>query len=310
MTWSEADIGDQSGKIVLITGANSGLGLRSARVLAAKGAHVLMACRSIERGRKALATVDGAAELVELDLADLSSVRKAAAYIRERTDDRLDVLMNNAGVMATPYAMTVDGFEQQIGTNHLGHAALTWLLMPALRETPGARVVTLSSIAHRGGGIDVDDLNFERRRYNAVSAYSQAKLANLLFAVELDRRAKAAKLDLISVAAHPGMTDTELASNSVRLRGKGGPLGRAVTKVTSLGNKLITQSLAKGTLPQLHAATAAGVIGGEYFGPSGPGEIFGAPGRAKPSAAALDPNLAARLWERTAELTGVDPDPA
>ncbi|SDH93846.1 protochlorophyllide reductase [Actinokineospora alba] len=308
MTWSEADLPDLGGRTVLITGANSGLGLRSAQVLAAKGAHVFVGARSLERGRAAIAAIDGAAELLEIDLADLASVRKAAAEVRERTGDRLDVLMNNAGVMGTPKATTADGFELQIGTNHLGHAALTWLLMPALRGVPDARVVTLSSIAHRSGRIDVDDLNFERRGYNAAAAYAQSKLANLLFAIELDRRLLAAGETVISVAAHPGMTETDLAVNSARLRVPG-PLGGAVSKVVSLGNKLITQSVERGALPQLYAATAPDVRGGEYFGPTGPGEVFGAPGRAKPRAAAVNPDLGRTLWQRSADLTGVSPDP-
>lgn len=309
MTWSEADIPDLTGRTALVTGANSGLGLRSARVLAERGAYVLLACRSLDRGKAALATVRGAAELVRLDLADLSSVREAAKEVRERTGDRLHLLMNNAGVMATPRASTVDGFELQMGTNHLGHAALTWLLMPALRATPGARVVTLSSLAHRGPGLDIDDLGFQRRSYRSTAAYSAAKLANLVFAVELDRRARAAGLDLVSVAAHPGITDTELTANSLRLRGSG-PLGRVVTAVVGAGSKLITQSVERGALPQLYAATAPGVRGGEYFGPTGPGGLFGPPGRTEPRAAALSPELGRGLWERTAELTGVAPDPA
>jgi len=277
-------------------------------VLADKGAHVFIGARSLERGRAAIAAIDGAAELLEIDLADLASVRKAAAEVRERTDDRLAVLMNNAGVMGTPRATTADGFELQIGTNHLGHAALTWLLMPALRGVEDSRVVTLSSIAHRGGGIDVDDLNFERRGYNAAAAYAQSKLANLLFAFELNRRLLAAGDTVISVAAHPGMTDTDLATNSARLRVPG-PLSGVVSKVVSLGNKLITQSVERGALPQLYAATAPDVQGGEYFGPGGPGEVFGAPDRAKPRAAAVNPDLGRTLWQRTAELTGVSPDP-
>lgn len=308
MTWSEADIPDLSGRTVLITGANSGLGLRSAQVLAGKGAHVFVGARSLERGRAAIAAIDGAAELLEIDLADLASVRKAANEVRERTGDRLDVLMNNAGVMGTPKATTADGFELQIGTNHLGHAALTWLLMPALRGVEGARVVTLSSIAHRSGRIDVDDLNYERRGYNAAAAYAQSKLANLLFAMELNRRLLAAGDSVISVAAHPGMTETDLAVNSARLRVPG-PLSGVVSKVVSLGNKLITQSVERGALPQLYAATAPDVQGGEYFGPRGPGEVFGPPDRAKPRAAAVNPDLGRTLWQRTAELTGVSPDP-
>ena len=302
MAWSEADIPDLTGRTVLVTGANSGLGLRSAQVLAAKGAHVLMGCRSAEKGKAALATIDGAAELLTLDLADLASVRKAAVEVRERTGDRLDVLMNNAGVMATPQGTTADGFELQFGTNHLGHAALTWLLMPAIT----GRVVTLSSIAHRGPGLDVDDLNWQRRRYRASGAYSASKLANLLFAVELDRRLRAAGSDVLSVAAHPGFTDTELVPNLARARGR---IGQALTSVVSLGNRLVSQSVERGALPQLYAATAPDVTGGEYFGPQGPMEIFGNPGRARPRSAARNADLARRLWERTAELTGVVPDP-
>ncbi|CRK55649.1 probable oxidoreductase/Short-chain dehydrogenase [Alloactinosynnema sp. L-07] len=305
MAWSEAEIGDLGGRTVLITGANSGLGLRSAQVLAAHGAHVLVGCRSIERGHAAIAAIEGPAELLELDLADLASVHKAAAEVRERTGDRLDVLMNNAGVMGTPSSTTVDGFELQIGTNHLGHAALTWLLMPALRTTPGSRVVTLSSLAHRGGGLDVDDLNFQRRRYNAVGAYSQSKLANLLFAFELDRRLRAAGDSVLSVAAHPGMTDTSLSTNSTRLR-----FGSAAAKVVAVGNKFVTQSVERGALPQLYAAVAPDVVGGQYWGPAGPAELFGKPALAKPRAAALNPDLGRTLWQRTAELTGVSPDPA
>jgi protochlorophyllide reductase len=181
--WTANDIPDQTGRTVLITGANSGLGLAAAGLLADRGARVLMACRSPERGKEALRTVGGTAELVKLDLADLGSVREAAEDVRARTGDRLDVLMNNAGVMMTPKQRTADGFELQFGTNHLGHAALTWLLMPALRTVPGARVVTLSSMAARPGRVDLADPQFEHRRYQPNTAYSQAKLANLMFAL-------------------------------------------------------------------------------------------------------------------------------
>lgn len=308
MTWNEQDVPDQTGRTVLITGANSGLGLRSAQVLAGKGARVLMGCRSPERGAAALETVraeGGKAELVRLDLADLASVRAAAAEVRELTGDTLHVLMNNAGVMATPRRSTVDGFELQLGTNHMGHAALTWLLMPALRGTEDARVVTLSSLAHRGRGFDLEDLDFERRRYTPTGAYSQSKLANLLFAFELHRRGP-----VVSVAAHPGMTETDLVVNSARSRVTEGVFGHAITATAKYVNKLVTQSLAKGALPQLYAATAPDVQGGEYYGPGGPGEIFGAPAKAKPRKLALDEAAAGELWRRTAEMTGVTPDPA
>ncbi|MBB5068112.1 oxidoreductase [Saccharopolyspora gloriosae] len=308
--WTTSDIPDQHGRTVLITGANSGLGLHSSQVLAARGARVLMACRNPERGRGARDQVAAHAavepELVELDLADLASVRKAAEQVRDSTGDRLDVLMNNAGVMAPPLGATQDGFELQIGTNHLGHAALTWLLMPALRATPGARVVTLSSIAHRGGSLDLDDLNFHRRRYSPTRAYSQSKLANLLFAFELDRRAQRDGLDLRSVAAHPGMSSTELAMNSLHARSLPGPL----TKVARGINGLITQSGEQGALPQLYAATAPGATSGSYYGPNGFAEIRGYPNRAKASRAAADVDTARRLWTLTEELTGVTADPA
>jgi NAD(P)-dependent dehydrogenase (short-subunit alcohol dehydrogenase family) len=306
--WRDADIPDQTGRTVLVTGATSGLGLQTATVLARRGATVLMTCRDPRRGQEAwerlLYGSDGVgATLVLLDLADLASVRKAADQVRELTGDRLDVLVNNAGVMATPARLTVDGFELQIATNHLGHAALTWLLAPAL--TPGARVVTVSSLAHRGGGLDVDDLNFDRRQYHPTTAYSASKLANLLFSFELGRRARAAGRDLLAVAAHPGLADSELAANSARMY-SAGPFTQAVR----WGTKLITQGVAAGALPQLYAATAPDVRSGDYYGPSSLGETRGAPRRVAASQAAQDEHTARQLWERTAMLTGVTPDPA
>ncbi|GDY30425.1 oxidoreductase [Gandjariella thermophila] len=308
MAWTEADIPDQSGRTVLVTGATAGLGLRTATALAGSGARVLMTARSAERGERALAEVHragGRAELVSLDLADLSSVRKAATEVRERTGDALDVLINNAGVMAPPLRRTADGFELQFGTNHLGHAALTWLLMPALRARPGARVVTVASMAARQGRLDLDDPNFHHRRYSAGGAYGQSKLANLVFALELDRRARAAGLDLVSAAAHPGYTATNLVTATARDRG--GPL---VARVADLVTRLTAQSVKRGALPQLYAATAPGVTGGSYVGPGWPGEVYGPPAPARLWPAARDEETAARLWTVTAELTGVAPDPA
>jgi NAD(P)-dependent dehydrogenase (short-subunit alcohol dehydrogenase family) len=306
--WSAADIPDQTGRTVLVTGANSGLGLQTAIALAEHGATVLLGCRDGQRGRAALARVrsgSGGADatLIQLDLADLSSIATAAEEVRSITGDQLDVLVNNAGVMAAPLRRTVDGFELQLGTNHLGHAVLTWLLGPALG--PGARVVLVSSLAHRGGGLDLDDLNFTRRRYSPTVAYSASKLANLLFTFELDRRVRDAGRDLVAVGAHPGLTDTELVFNTARMH-SAGPLAH----VARWGNKLITQRAAAGALPQLYAATAPDVRGGEYFGPTSLGETRGAPGRAATSAAARNVHTAQLLWERTAELTGVKPDPA
>ncbi|WP_219414257.1 oxidoreductase [Pseudonocardia nigra] len=309
MPWTLDAMPDQSGRTVLVTGATSGLGLASAVALARAGATVLLTARDVARGRAALERVraagGSAAQLVDLDLADLESVRKAAADVRARTGDRLHLLMNNAGVMGTPPAVTVDGFELQIGTNHLGHAALTWLLMPALRTAGAARVVTLSSLAHRGPGLDVDDLHFARRPYLAARAYSQSKLANLLFAAELDRRLRAAGDDVISVAAHPGLTDTELLANSMRRR-SGAWLAGAAAAV----NRLATQPLRIGVLPQLYAATAPQVRGGDYIGPGRLAETRGYPAPARRSAAAQDVELARRLWDVTAAATSVQPDPA
>lgn len=301
MPWQEPP--DQSDRTVLVTGGNSGLGLAAAAALARAGARVLVGARSAERGRAALERVPGG-EVVELDLADLDSVRRAAAVVRDRGP--LHVLMNNAGIMGVPPTVTVDGFESQIATNHLGHAALTWLLMPALRAAGGARVVTVSSLAHRGPGLDVDDLHFARRPYTGASAYSASKLANLLFAAELDRRLRAAGDDVISVAAHPGVSDTQLLLSSVRRR-RGAAL---VLPLAKLVNAVVTQPAARGALPQLYAATAPQVQGGDYVGPDGIGEMRGHPGPARRSAAALDAELARRLWEITAAETGVSPDPA
>ncbi|NYH76694.1 protochlorophyllide reductase [Actinopolyspora biskrensis] len=305
--WDESAIPDQSGRTVLITGANSGLGLHSARALAERGARVLLGCRDSERGTAALRRVAATAatppELIRLDLADLNSVRDAAPAVRERTGDRLDLLMNNAGVMATPHRSTADGHELQFGTNHLGHAALTWLLMPALRGSANARVVTLTSLAHHGRGLDTSDPNFRRRRYTPMRAYSQSKLANLLFTRELDSRLRSAEADVISVAAHPGMTGTELIPNSARQRKLPGPVGKTVRTITGA----VTQRVEIGALPQLYAATAPGVSGDDFFGPSRVAETRGAPKRARKNPAAEDDSTAERLWELTAELTGVEP---
>ncbi|MGW0523855.1 oxidoreductase [Crossiella sp. NPDC003009] len=308
--WTAEDMPDQSGRTIVITGANSGLGLHSAYALAAKGAHLLLACRSPERGARAVDQVRTTAprakvELVRLDLSDLASVRAAAADIRERTGDRLHVLMNNAGVFGPPLGRTADGFEIQMGTNHLGHAALTWLLMPALRQAPGARVVTLSSLAHRRTTLRLDDLNYERRRYNAFVAYSESKLANLMFAQELDRRLSAADADVLSLAAHPGLTDTELAANGGRAR-----RNKLLEIGVGLFNKVATMRTERGVLSQLYAATAPAVRGGQYYGPAGPGEVWGGPGLAGCSPESQDTAVAAELYGVSGKLTGIAPDPA
>ncbi|MFB9925686.1 oxidoreductase [Amycolatopsis halotolerans] len=309
--WTEALIPDQSGRTVLITGANSGLGLRSAEVLAAHGARVLLGCRSPERGETALNQVRAAAsgakpELVRVDLADLASVRDAAAAVRELTGDALDVLMNNAGVMATAQGRTADGFELQFGTNHLGHAALTWLLMPALRGAPAGRVVTLSSVAAFGAHLHLDDPNAEHRPYRAAAAYGQAKLSNQAFGIELDRRLRAADSTVLSVLAHPGYSATGLTTNMASSYQN--PLVRTTLReVGKLGGMLLAQRVERGALPQLYAATAPGIEGGDYIGP-----VFvarGRPTKVRTLAPARNPEAGTTLWELTAELTGVTPDP-
>lgn len=314
--WHEADVPDQHGRTVVVTGANSGLGLRTAVVLASKGARVVLACRSPERGQDALTEVTAAAtgpkpELVRLDLSSLDSVKEAAARIRELTGDALHVLVNNAGVMATPKGMTVDGFETQFGTNHVGHAALTWLLLPALRGagTTGspARVVTVSSVAATRGRIDADDPNFEHRRYDPASAYGQAKLANQVFALELDTRLRAASEPVISVAAHPGFTATNLTSNMAGSYHN--PVIAGVLRAGSwVGERVLAQDVRNGTLPQLYAATAPDVAGGDYIGPDGFQQMKGSPTRVKPLRPARDPKTREALWSVTQRLTGIVPD--
>jgi NAD(P)-dependent dehydrogenase (short-subunit alcohol dehydrogenase family) len=293
MAWSEADIPDQSGRTAVVTGANSGIGFETARALAAKGARVVLACRSEEKGRDAERRLRAAvphadARFEPLDLGSLASVRRFAEKLSAE-ERRLDLLLNNAGVMMPPYGRTADGFETQLGTNHLGHFALTGLLLPRLRTTPSARVVSVSSLAHFWGRIDFDDLQSERS-YNPTRAYGQSKLANLLFARELQRRFEAARVDALSAAAHPGSTRTELQRHS--------GLMNAIVAVFS-------QQPPEGALPTLYAATAADVRGGEYFGPSGFAGCLGPPGRARSSPRANDASAALRLWDVSERLTGV-----
>jgi protochlorophyllide reductase len=292
--WTAADIPDQTGRTVLITGANSGLGLRSAEALATKGARVLLACRNPTKAAGALEQVAARAtaappEVVPLDLADLDSVRAAAMDVAGRVD-ALDVLMNNAGVMAVPLARTPQGFELQLGTNHLGHFALTGLLLPQLRAAAAPRVVTTSSQAHRTGRMRWDVLQWERR-YERWQAYGQSKLANLLFMRELARRSRAT---VLSAAAHPGWSATHLQS------------GAGLTKrLSALGNHLFAQSDAMGALPQLYAATMPDVVGGDYWGPDGMFERAGHPTRVGSTSASQDMTDAARLWDLSEQLTGV-----
>jgi NAD(P)-dependent dehydrogenase (short-subunit alcohol dehydrogenase family) len=302
--WNVADIPDQSGRTVLVTGANSGLGLRTAEALAAKGANVLLGCRDPARGEAARSAVAALAsgpapELVPLDLADLASVRDAAATVAGAVD-RLDVLVNNAGVMAVPLRRTVDGFELQFATNHLGHFALTGQLLPVLLRTTAPRIVTVSSNGHRMGRNDWSDPNWERRRYLKWLAYGQSKLANLLFTRELARRAHEAGSSLVAVAAHPGNSATNLLPASTDASGR-----RLVGQMMNWSNRLVAQSDAAGALPQLYAATMPDVIPGEYFGPDRLFQLRGHPTRVGSSTAARDDRAALRLWELSEDLTGV-----
>ncbi len=298
--WTAADIPDQSGRTAVVTGANSGLGLATARELARHGAHVVLACRSEERGARALEQVREAApsadvELGALDLGDLASVRAFAERYRSEHDG-LDVLINNAGIMAVPKATTADGFESQIGTNHLGHFALTGLLLPALLARPQGRVVTVSSVAHWIGRVKLDDLNSERR-YQRWLAYGQSKLANLVFTLELQRRAAAAGLELRAIAVHPGYADTNLQT-----AGKTSLFDRIYAPI---GNRLVAQSADQGAWPSLYAATMPDVPSGAFIGPDGIGETRGHPRFVRARRGADDPDTGRRLWELSEQLTGV-----
>ncbi|CAM5603187.1 oxidoreductase [Streptomyces canus] len=301
--WSAKAIPDQSGRVAVVTGANSGIGYVTARELARRGARVLLACRSEVRGvgagERLVAEVPGAeVQFARLDLGDLSSVREfAAAY----PYDRLDLLINNAGVMALPYGTTADGFETQFGTNHLGHFALTGLLLPTLLETPAARVVTVSSTAHALANIDIDDLNSERR-YRRWVAYARSKTANLLFVHELARRLAAHGSDVVAAAAHPGYAATNLQTAGPKMAGR-----RAAERFMRVGNRFFAQSADAGALPTLYAATARDVPPDSFTGPS----LAGWRGSPAPSWRApwtRDDRASQRLWAASEELTGVTYD--
>jgi NAD(P)-dependent dehydrogenase (short-subunit alcohol dehydrogenase family) len=299
-TWHARDIPDQTGRRAIVTGANSGLGFHTALQLARHGATVVMTSRNpaagddaLRRVRQAVPGADVTAGL--LDLADLDSVREFVDW----NDEPVDILINNAGVMAIPLRQTTEGFEMQLGTNHLGHFALTGLLLPALVERPGARVVTVSSLAHRVGSMNFDDL-MGQRTYEPWTAYAQSKLANLLFMTELDRRLRKAGFDVHSVAAHPGIAATNLVSAGPRMARR-----RVTGAVMRAGSVVIGQRAAQGALPQLYAATAPGVCGGDYYGPRGVAGLRGLPAKVALSVSACDPADARLLWEQSALLTRV-----
>ncbi len=285
--WTSADLPSQQGRTVIVTGANSGIGLPTARALAAAGARVVLAVRDLAKGEAAAESLSGDCEVRQLDLADLRSVRAFA----DSWHGELAVLINNAGVMNTPERRTADGFESQIGTNHLGHFALTNLLLPHLTD----RVVTVASNAHRGGAISLDDLNWQRRKYRPWSAYQQSKLANLLFTLELQRRLTAAGSAVRAIAAHPGYAATNLQFRSE---------SRVQDRMMSIGNRLFAQTDEAGARPILFAASQD-LPGASYVGPHGLGEHRGYPALVGRTAAASDVEMAKRLWILSEGLTGV-----
>jgi len=300
--WLEQNIPNLNGKTALITGANSGIGYEAARLLAMKGAHVVLAVRNTAKGGKAVREIRSAVpqadlEVMALDLASLASIRSFAALFTAG-HDRLDLLINNAGVMAIPRSVTADGFEMQFGTNHLGHFALTGLLLSLLQQTPGARVVTVSSGLHRTGQIKFDDLQGEQS-YSKWGAYGQSKLANLLFTYELQRRLTAAGSSVKSVAAHPGYAATNL-----QYGGSDRSDTSLQTRFMHVLNKVIAQSAEMGALPTVYAAAPA-VQGGDYIGPKGPAEQRGWPTKVQSSDRSHDRDAAARLWMVSEQLTGV-----
>jgi NAD(P)-dependent dehydrogenase (short-subunit alcohol dehydrogenase family) len=308
--WTTADIPDLAGRRALVTGVTGGLGFHVVRELARAGAEVLATARDVDRGKGALASVqselpEARVELVELDLASLDSVRDAASRVVD--DGRpLDICVNNAGVMAAPDRRTADGFELQIGTNHLGHFALVGGLWPALLAAPAARVVTVSSLMHwlvRGiefRRLDAEALGHRAPRYRKWIAYSQSKLANLVYALELDRRARTVGTSIVSVAAHPGYSATGLQHAGLAMGNYS--LERLALRVA---NGVIAQSAAAGALPLLRAATEPGLAGGSYVGPGSIGEARGAPDRARISRTATDPELGRCLWDASETATGI-----
>ncbi len=302
MSWTEANIPDLTGKTIVVTGANSGLGLETTRLLSRRGAHIIMACRTASKAEAAMRDVrdsnpDAALEFMPLDLADLASVR-AFAEAFGAAHERLDVLLNNAGVMALPRTETVDGFEMQIGTNHLGHFALTSLLMPKLLETKGARVVQVSSLMHKVGSMRFDDLH-GRRSYDKWRAYSQSKLANLLFFYELHRRLSATGAEVLSLAAHPGYSSTNLQGAGPKMTGS--KLG---ARFWALSNRVAAQPAWMGAMPSVFAAVGTPVTSGGFYGPEGIGQVRGYPVRVESNRASKDEAAGSRLWEMSVEATG------
>ena len=303
MPWTKNDIPDLRGKTAVVTGANSGIGFEAALGLAEKGARVVLACRNQAKADEAAAAIrarapEAALDFVPLDLSSLESVRSVAADLR-RSHEQLDLLVNNAGVMALPYRTTAEGFEMQFGTNHLGHFALTGLLLDLVLATPGARIVNVSSQAHRVGRIRFHDLHWEKG-YGKWRAYGQSKVANLLFTHALHGRLRAAGASAMAVACHPGYSSTHLQAAGPEMEGS-----KLMIKITDLGNRLLAQSAEMGALPTLYAATAPGVESGDYIGPDGFLEMAGHPKKVGRTRYARKDDVAERLWQESEKLTGV-----
>jgi NAD(P)-dependent dehydrogenase (short-subunit alcohol dehydrogenase family) len=299
--WTTEDMPDLNGKVIIVTGANSGIGFETAKEVARKGAHTILACRNLERGVAALTVIkneitNASAEVIPLDLSSLVSVHQFAAEFKSKYD-RLDILINNAGIMYVPYGKTEDGFERHFGTNHLGHFALTGLLMDILLSTPDSRVVTVSSVGHRSGEMDFEDLMFEGgRRYRGQRVYGRSKLANLLFTYELQRRFEALGTNAIATAAHPGGSNTNLARHVE---------DRWYFRLMRPLYEAMAQSAAMGALPTLRAAVDPDVNGGDYYGPDGFMESTGYPVLVQSNQASHNLEDARKLWEVSEELTEV-----
>ncbi|MDP4117315.1 MAG: SDR family NAD(P)-dependent oxidoreductase [Bacteroidota bacterium] len=293
--WDSGNIPGQKGKVVIVTGSSSGLGFQDANVLAGKNASVIIAVRNLEKGNNAANKIktnykDADVSVMELDLANLNSVKKFAENFKQKYS-RLDLLINNAGVMVPPYSKTADGFELQFGTNHLGPFALTGLLIDLIKDTKNSRIVNVSSAAHKYGNINFDDLNWEKRKYKPWKAYGDSKIANLYFTYELKKKLEASNSSAKVAAAHPGWTATELQRHSGFFVG--------------ILNVLFAQTIEMGALPTLYAATAEDVNSGEYFGPSNWQEWRGYPKKVESNELSHDTKIAAKLWEVSEKLTGI-----
>jgi len=292
--WDSGDIPDQKGRVVIVTGSSSGIGYEAARVLANKNATVAIAVRNLQKGNAVLDKIKAGYQnadvrVMELDLANLESIRNFSAGFKSNYS-RLDILINNGGVMMPPYSKTVDGFELQFGTNHLGHFALTGLLIDMINATSASRIVIVSSSSHHYGELDFDDLNWENRSYKKMKAYGDSKIANLYFTYELQRRIEIRNMNVLATAAHPGWTATELQ--------------RHVGFFNFL-NRFLAQGIKMGALPTLYAATALDVKGGDYYGPAGWKKMRGYPKKVKSNELSHDNKIAAKLWEVSEKLTGI-----